>query len=133
MKTPRYAESVIAQIGATARKASKRKRTLDYLPRVTASRSLPVIVLMLTMLLMSSLAAQAQVVGGGTDPTTILQAIITYLTGPFGQAIGVLAVIGAGLLFWFGRFSLIHLAATIGGLVLVFGAAYLVQQFVGGA
>jgi type IV secretion system protein VirB2 len=133
MKTPEYAESVTVQIGATAHKASKRNRTLEYLRRVTASRSLPVIVLILTMLLISSLAAQAQVVGGGTDPTTILQAIITYLTGPFGQAIGVLAVIGAGLLFWFGRFSLIHLAATIGGLVLVFGAAYLVQQFVGGA
>ncbi len=132
MKTPGYTESVIAQIGAAARKVAKRKRTLEYLSRVTASRSLPVIVLMLAMLLIS-LAAQAQVVGGGTDPTTILQAIITYLTGPFGQAIGVLAVIGAGLLFWFGRFSLIHLAATIGGLVLVFGAAYLVQQFVGGA
>ena len=133
MKTPSCTKSVIAQIGATASKACKRKRTLEHLPRITASRSLPIIVLMLTMLLISSLAAQAQVVGGGTDPTTILQAIITYLTGPFGQAIGVLAVIGAGLLFWFGRFSLVHLAATIGGLVLVFGAAYLVQQFVGGA
>jgi type IV secretion system protein VirB2 len=107
-------------------------RAIEYLRGITISRSEPLIALTLAMMLVSPFAAQAQIVGGGTDPTTILQAIITYLTGPFGQAIGVLAVIGAGLLFWFGRFSLIHLAATIGGLVLVFGAAYLVQQFVGG-
>ena len=82
--------------------------------------------------LLAPLLANAQVVGGGSDPSTILQAIVTWITGPFGQSIAVLALIGAGLAFFFGRFGIIHLISIISGLVLVFGASFLVQQFLGG-
>jgi type IV secretion system protein VirB2 len=76
-------------------------------------------------------AAQAQTVGG-TDPSTILQAIATYILGPFGQALAVLALIGVGISFLVGRLGLFGIAAFIGGLILVFGSSYLVQQFLGG-
>jgi type IV secretory pathway VirB2 component (pilin) len=77
-------------------------------------------------------AIQAQVVGG-TDPTTILTAITTFILGPFGQALAVLGLIAAGVTFMFGRLGLLHLGAFVAGLVLVFGASFLVQQFLGGA
>ena len=76
-------------------------------------------------------AAQAQTVGG-TDPSTILQAIATYILGPFGQALAVLALIGVGISFLVGRLGLFGIAAFIGGLILIFGSSYLVQQFLGG-
>jgi type IV secretion system protein VirB2 len=82
--------------------------------------------------LLVPMLANAQVVGGGSDPSTILQAIVTWITGPFGQSVAVLALIGAGLAFFFGRFGIFHLVSIVGGLVLVFGASYLVQQFLGG-
>jgi type IV secretion system protein VirB2 len=77
--------------------------------------------------------AFAQMVGGGTDPSTILQNIATYVTGPFGQALAILAVMACGFAFMLGRIGLFLLGGIVGGIVLVFGAAFLVQQFVGGA
>ncbi len=48
-------------------------------------------------------AAHAQIVGGGTDPNTILQAITTYILGPFGQSLAVLGLIAVGISFcWAG-------------------------------
>jgi type IV secretion system protein VirB2 len=77
-------------------------------------------------------AAHAQTIGGGTDPSTILTAIASYILGPFGQSLAVLALIGVGVSFLVGRLGLFGIAAFIGGLVLVFGSSYLVQQFLGG-
>lgn len=77
-------------------------------------------------------AAHAQTVGGGSDPSTILTAVASYILGPFGQALAVLALIGVGISFLVGRLGLFGIAAFIGGLVLVFGSSYLVQQFLGG-
>jgi type IV secretory pathway VirB2 component (pilin) len=77
-------------------------------------------------------AAHAQVVGGGTDPNTILQAITTYILGPFGQSLAVLGLIAVGISFLLGRLGLFVLAAFIGGLILIFGSSYLVNQFLGG-
>ena len=77
-------------------------------------------------------AAHAQTIGGGTDPSTILTAVASYILGPFGQALAVLALIGVGISFLVGRLGLFGIAAFIGGLVLVFGSSYLVQQFLGG-
>ena len=77
-------------------------------------------------------AAHAQIVGGGTDPNTILQAITTYILGPFGQSLAVLGLIAVGISFLLGRLGLFVLAAFIGGLILIFGSSYLVTQFLGG-
>ena len=77
-------------------------------------------------------AANAQTVGGGSDPSTILQAITTYILGPFGQSLAVLGLIAVGISFLLGRLGLFALAAFIGGLILIFGSSYLVNQFLGG-
>jgi type IV secretion system protein VirB2 len=87
-------------------------------------------VLLATMLLMPAIA-HAQVVSGGTSPTTILDNIATFILGPFGEVIAVLAIIGIGIAFMIGRAGLGLIGGVIGGLVLIFGASYLVNQFVG--
>lgn len=75
--------------------------------------------------------AHAQMVTGGTDPTTILNAIAQYILGPFGQVVAVLGLIAVGVSFMFGRVGIFLLGGVIGGLVLIFGSAFLVQQFLG--
>lgn len=87
-------------------------------------------VMLATMLLMPAIA-HAQVVSGGTSPTTILDNIATFILGPFGEVIAVLAIIGIGIAFMIGRAGLGLIGGVIGGLVLIFGASYLVNQFVG--
>ena len=64
-------------------------------------------------------AARAQV-GGGTDPATILNNIATFILGPFGQSVGILAIISAGFSWIFGYLGVYHVAAVVGGLVLTF-------------
>lgn len=83
------------------------------------------------VVLLLPVLAQAQTVSGGTNPTTILNNIATFILGPFGQSISVLSVIGIGVGFMFGRVTLGTLGGLVGGLVLIFGASYLVTQFVG--
>jgi type IV secretion system protein VirB2 len=87
-------------------------------------------VLLATMLLMP-VVAHAQVVSGGTSPTTILDNVATFILGPFGEVIAVLAIIGVGIAFMIGRAGLGLIGGVIGGLVLIFGASYLVTTFVG--
>jgi type IV secretion system protein VirB2 len=86
---------------------------------------------LLSVALLMPVLAHAQTVSGGTSPTTILNNIATFILGPFGQSIAVLSVIGIGVAFMFGRATLGLLGGLVGGLVLIFGASYLVTQFVG--
>ncbi len=81
--------------------------------------------------LMTPALAHAQVVTGGTSPTTILSNIATFILGPFGESLAVLGVIGVGFAFILGRASLGLIGSIIGGLVLIFGASFLITQFVG--
>ena len=81
--------------------------------------------------LMVPALAQAQVVTGGTDPTTILDNIATFILGPFGEGLAVLGLIGVGFAFILGRASLGLIGSIVGGLVLIFGASFLITQFVG--
>ncbi len=99
----------------------------DTAQRIAAYRPA---VMLATMLLMPAIA-HAQVVSGGTSPTTILDNIATFILGPFGEVIAVLAIIGIGIAFMIGRAGLGLIGGVIGGLVLIFGASYLVNQFVG--
>ncbi len=99
----------------------------DTAQRIAAYRPA---VMLATMLLMPAIA-HAQVVSGGTSPTTILDNIATFILGPFGEVIAVLAIIGIGIAFMLGRAGLGLIGGVIGGLVLIFGASYLVNQFVG--
>jgi type IV secretion system protein VirB2 len=104
---------------------------MDRLSLITRRYGLPLAVAAIACL--PSVAAHAQLVGGGTDPSTILQNIATFILGPFGQALAVLAIIAVGFAFMFGRLGLYLLCGVVGGLALVFGASYLVTQIVGGA
>lgn len=81
--------------------------------------------------LMMPALAHAQVVTGGTSPTTILSNIATFILGPFGESLAVLGVIGVGFAFIIGRASLGLIGSIVGGLVLIFGASFLITQFVG--
>jgi type IV secretory pathway VirB2 component (pilin) len=76
------------------------------------------------------IAARAQV-GGGTDPATILNNIATFILGPFGQSVGILAIISAGFSWIFGYLGVYHVAAVVGGLVLIFGSSYLITTIAG--
>ncbi len=88
--------------------------------------------LLMLAALSTPMLAHAQVVSGGTSPTTILDNIATFILGPFGEAVAVLCIIGVGVAFMLGRAALGLVGGMVGGLVLIFGASYLVTQFVGG-
>jgi Type IV secretory pathway, VirB2 components (pilins) len=88
-------------------------------------------VLLATLLLMPVVAHAQAVVSGGTSPTTILDNVAQFVLGPFGEVIAVLAIIGVGIAFMIGRAGLGLIGGVIGGLVLIFGASYLVSTFVG--
>lgn len=77
------------------------------------------------------IAAHAQIVSGGTNPTTIIDNIATFILGPFGEGVAVLAVAGVGFMCWTGRMGLHAIGWLAAGLVLVFGSSYLVTTFVG--
>ncbi len=78
------------------------------------------------------IAAYAQVVSGGASPQTMINNICTFILGPFGESLAVLAIIGIGVLFSFGRASLGVIAGIIGGIIIMFGASYLGQTLTGG-
>lgn len=75
--------------------------------------------------------SQAFAAGTGTDPGTYLTAIVTFITGAFGQSLAILGVIAIGLAWMFGRASLGLVAGVVGGIVIMFGASYMVGQVVG--
>ncbi len=76
--------------------------------------------------------ARAQTVSGGASPETMINNICTFLLGPFGASIAVLALIAIGFLFTFGRASVGVIASIVGGIVIMFGASYLGQMLTGG-
>ncbi len=61
--------------------------------------------------------------------TTMLTTIITAFTGPIGRGIAVLALIGAGLMMFFGRLNWPIFLAILVGVVLVFSAETIVDGF----
>jgi type IV secretory pathway VirB2 component (pilin) len=66
------------------------------------------------------------------DPTTIVTAILTWLTGPFGKA-AVAVVIGiTAFACLLGHHPYAALGACVLGAMLLFGSQFFVQQFVGG-
>lgn len=61
--------------------------------------------------------------------TTMLETIITALTGPIGRGIAVLALVGAGLMMFFGRLNWPVFLAILVGVVLIFSAETIVDGF----
>jgi type IV secretion system protein VirB2 len=76
--------------------------------------------------------AYAQTVTGGASPQTMINNICTFIVGPFGESLAVLAFIGIGFLFAWGRASLGIIAGIVGGIILMFGASFLGQTLTGG-
>jgi type IV secretory pathway VirB2 component (pilin) len=71
----------------------------------------------------------------GSNPLlTIVQSIIDYVQGPTGKAIALIAIISCGLTLIFGgdrTKTKIAAASIIGGVVLVFSATWIGEQFLG--
>ena len=74
----------------------------------------------------------AQTVSGGASPQTMINNVCTFVLGPFGESLAVLALIAIGMLFMFGRASVGVIAGIVGGIVIMFGASYLGQTLTGG-
>lgn len=82
--------------------------------------------------LMAPPIAHAQSVSGGASPQAMINAICSFILGPFGESIAVIGIIAIGLMFIFGRASLGVIAGIIGGIIIMFGASYLGQTLTGG-
>lgn len=80
---------------------------------------------MLALLTVLPAVAHAQTVSGGAAPTTMVNNVCTFILGQFGQSIAVLAIAAVGLALMFGRASLMVFACVIGGIIIMFGSAYL--------
>ncbi|BAK85227.1 secretion system type IV pilin subunit VirB2 [Gluconobacter thailandicus F149-1 = NBRC 100600] len=75
--------------------------------------------------------AHAQTVSGGSTPTQMINNICTFILGDFGKSIAVVVLAAAGLMLAFGRLSLGIFAGMVGGILLMFGAAYLGSMVTG--
>ena len=68
--------------------------------------------------------------GGTLQPVqTTVQQLVSVLTGPISTALATLAVIACGFFAWAGRLTWGIAGSVIFGIVLVFGAAQIVQFF----
>lgn len=99
----------------------------------TASQTKAVAFLSVVGLMLLATPAQAQSSGGGGGSlVTFLQNLVNFITGQFGKLLGVAAIAVTGILKMIGVASMQTLWRVIFGLTLVFGAAWLVDQIIGG-
>ena len=77
----------------------------------------------------SGTAALAQAAGSLAPVQSTLTTLVSTLTGPIATALATLAVIACGFLAWAGRLTWGVAGSVIFGIVLVFGAAQIVQFF----
>ena len=68
-----------------------------------------------------------------TDRGGLLQNVVDMLTGNTARLLAVLAVVVVGILWMFGLFDLRRAAIVVLGIVVVFGAAEIVNLITGGA
>ena len=80
-----------------------------------------------SVMLASPAAAQAANIEG------LLQNVVDMLTGNTARLLAVLAVVIVGILWMFGLFDLRRAAIVVLGIVVVFGAAEIVNLITGGA
>lgn len=59
---------------------------------------------------------------------TVVQAVVDFITGPFGRLVAIIAVIGLGFLAFAGRLSWFTAGGVVLGIGLVFGAPAIVDQ-----
>jgi len=85
------------------------------------------VVIASSVMLASPAAAQAANIEG------LLQNVVDMLTGNTARLLAVLAVVIVGILWMFGLFDLRRAAIVVLGIVVVFGAAEIVNLITGGA
>ena len=78
------------------------------------------------LLVLASNPALAQDLSPVSD---MIDNIITALTGPIGRGLAVLALIGAGVMMFFGRLNWPVFLAIFVGVVLIFSAKTIVDGF----
>jgi type IV secretion system protein VirB2 len=98
--------------------------------RQKRTRQITAILLMLAMSqLLASDIALAQATNQAFAPLqTVVQAVVDFITGPFGRLVAIIAVIGLGFLAFAGRLSWFTAGAVVLGIGLVFGAPAIVDQ-----
>jgi type IV secretion system protein VirB2 len=98
--------------------------------RQKRTRQITVILLMLTVSqILASNIAMAQATNQAFAPLqTVVQAVVDFITGPFGRLVAIIAVIGLGFLAFAGRLSWFTAGAVVLGIGLVFGAPAIVDQ-----
>ena len=98
--------------------------------RQNRTRQITVILLMLAVSqLLASNIAVAQATNQAFAPLqTVVQAVVDFITGPFGRLVAIIAVIGLGFLAFAGRLSWFTAGAVVLGIGLVFGAPAIVDQ-----
>src|ERR1700757_1632500 len=85
-------------------------------------------VFVISLIVLASGPAHAQTV----DPTTIVTAILTWLTGPFGKAAVAVVVGVVAFACMLGHHPYAALGAVVLGTFLLFGSQFFVNTFVGG-
>ncbi|TXR49517.1 TrbC/VirB2 family protein [Phyllobacterium endophyticum] len=98
--------------------------------RQNRTRQITVILLMLAVSqFLTSDIAMAQATNQAFAPLqTVVQAVVDFITGPFGRLVAIIAVIGLGFLAFAGRLSWFTAGAVVLGIGLVFGAPAIVDQ-----
>ena len=98
--------------------------------RQKRTRQITVILLMLAVSqLLASNIAVAQATNQAFAPLqTVVQAVVDFITGPFGRLVAIIAVIGLGFLAFAGRLSWFTAGAVVLGIGLVFGAPAIVDE-----
>lgn len=103
----------------------------------TITQYMMFVILCSIFLLLSSHDALAQTTGGGSGGalfgslTNFLTALQTLLTGTWARIIAIIAVVILGFGWMTGRISWYIAGSVIGGIILVFGAAAIVDSISG--
>ena len=106
----------LARMGASAR---RRARTIAMLARMAAVGAMA--------------AAASPALAQDLSPiATMLDTVVTAMTGPIGVALAVLAIVGTGMACLFGRLNFGWLGTAFAGVVLMFSAETIVNGFAGG-
>lgn len=84
---------------------------------------------LLTMLVLFSLMPQMAVAAPWDD---MADTIIDLLTNGLTRSVAIIACIGLGLAAWVGKLSWGMVGKFVAGIVLIFGAAAIVDVFIGG-
>ena len=80
-------------------------------------------------LALSTPEALAQSTGSLSPVQTMLQQLVSTLTGQIATSLAALAVIACGFMAWAGRLTWGYAGSIIFGIVLVFGASQIVSFF----